>query len=163
MAMCLCPLKVDDLLGVLKFNSRDRFRELYLVPLRKSSIVEQTIKDKPNSPDQKYILTTGNPLYLMFLIVYGVDTFLTIIYRLTRHENIFAAHRSHLYQILANESGISHVKVSTAYTLAQLGINLLIIALAGQVALGYQLVVSVGITGGLAALYIFVKGNRVTS
>ena len=98
----------------------------------------------------------------MFMIVYGVDTFLTIIYRLTRHENIFAAHRSHLYQILANESGISHVKVSTAYTLAQLGINLLIIALAGQVALGYQLVVSVGITGGLAALYIFVKGNRVT-
>jgi hypothetical protein len=39
----------------------------------------------------------------MFMIVYGVDTFLTILYRLIRHENIFAAHRSHLYQILANE------------------------------------------------------------
>ena len=109
----------------------------------------------------KLILATGNPLYLMFMIVYGVDTFLTILYRLTRHENIFAAHRSHLYQFLANESGISHVKVSTGYTVAQLLINLFIIAMAGQVALGYQLVVSVGITGGLVALYIIVKGNRV--
>ena len=105
----------------------------------------------------KLILATGNPLYLMFMIVYGVDTFLTILYRLIRHENIFAAHRSHLYQILANESGISHVKVSTAYTLAQLVINLLIIALAGQLSLAYQLVVSVGITGGLVAVYVIVK------
>ncbi len=84
----------------------------------------------------------ARPLYpttsSVFMIVYGVDTFSTILYRLIRHENIFAAHRSHLYQILANESGISHVKVSTAYTLAQLLINLLIIVLAGQVALGYQ-------------------------
>ena len=67
-----------------------------------------------------------------------------------------------MYQILANESGISHVKVSTGYTVAQLLINLLIIVLAGQVALGYQLVVSVGITGTLAALYIYVKGNLIT-
>jgi hypothetical protein len=95
----------------------------------------------------------------MFLIIYGVDTFLTILYRLIRHENIFAAHRSHMYQILANESGINHVKVSTGYTVAQLLINLLIIAMAGQVALGYQLGVSVGIVGGLVAVYVIVKGD----
>jgi hypothetical protein len=81
-------------------------------------------------------------------------------WRLIRHENIFAAHRSHLYQLLANESGISHVKVSTGYTVAQLLINLFIIAMAGQVALGYQLVVSVGIVGALVAVYFYLKGNR---
>jgi hypothetical protein len=67
--------------------------------------------------------------------------------------------RQHLYQLLTNESGISHVKVSTGYTLAQLLINLLIIALAGQLSLAYQLVVSVGITGGLSAVYVYVKGD----
>jgi len=93
------------------------------------------------------------------MIIYGVDTFLTILYRLTRHENIFAAHRSHLYQILANESGISHVKVSTGYTVAQLLINLLIIFLAGQLCLTQQLMVSIGITGALVAVYFYLKGN----
>ena len=95
----------------------------------------------------------------MFLIIYGVDTFLTILYRLIRHENIFAAHRSHMYQILANESGINHVKVSTGYTVAQLLINLLVIVLAGQLSLTQQLLVSIGITGGVAAVYVIVKGD----
>ncbi len=107
----------------------------------------------------KLILTTGNMAYLMFLIIYGVDTFLTIIKRMMRHENIIEPHRQHLYQILTNESGISHVKVSTAYTLAQLLINLVIIVLAGQLSLTQQLLVSIGITGGLVALHIYVKGN----
>ena len=110
----------------------------------------------------KLILTTGNMAYLMFLIIYGVDTFLTIIKRMMRHENIIEPHRQHLYQLLTNESGISHVKVSTGYTVAQLLINILIIVLAGQLSLEYQMVVSAGIIGGLAALYIFIKGNRVT-
>jgi len=107
----------------------------------------------------KLILATGNPFYLMFMVIYGVDTFLTIIFRLIRRENIFEAHRSHLFQILANESGFSHPKVSSAYTLAQLLINLLVIVLAGQVSLAYQLLVSVGIMGGLAAVYVYVKGK----
>jgi len=47
----------------------------------------------------------------------------------------------------------------TAYSVAQLLINLLIIALAGQVALGYQLGVSVGIVGALVAVYFYLKGN----
>jgi len=110
----------------------------------------------------KLILTSGNIAYLMFLIIYGVDTFLTIVKRMMRHENIIEPHRQHLYQLLANESGISHVKVSTAYTLAQLVINLLIIALAGQVALAYQMLVAIGITLVLATVYVIVKGNLRT-
>jgi len=105
----------------------------------------------------KLILTTGNMAYLMFLIIYGVDTFITIIKRMMRHENIIEPHRQHLYQLLTNESGISHVKVSTGYTIAQLLINLLVIVLAGQLSVSYQLLVSIGITGGLAAVYVIVK------
>jgi len=74
-----------------------------------------------------------------------------------RHENIIEPHRQQLYQLLTHETGISHVKVSTGYTVAQLLINLLIIAMAGQVALGYQLVVAIGIVGVLAAVYVIVK------
>ena len=107
----------------------------------------------------KLILTTGNMAYLMFLIIYGVDTFLTIIKRMMQHENIIEPHRRHLYQLLTNESGISHVKVSTGYTVAQLLINLLIIVLAGRLSLAYQVVVSTGITVGLAAIYVYVKGD----
>ena len=115
------------------------------------------IIDKPNNRNShsRLVLRGGG-------IIYGVDTSLTILYRLIRRENIIEPHRQHLYQLLTNEAGISHVKVSTGYTVAQLLINLFIIALAGQVALGYQLVVSVGITGTLAALYIYVKGNLIT-
>ena len=76
-----------------------------------------------------------------------------------RRENIIEPHRQHLYQLLTNESGISHVKVSTGYTLAQMLINLLIIAMAGQLSLAYQMVGLVGITVGLAGMYVYVKGD----
>jgi UDP-N-acetylmuramyl pentapeptide phosphotransferase/UDP-N-acetylglucosamine-1-phosphate transferase len=44
------------------------------------------------------------------------DTSLTVIRRLIRRENVFAAHRSHLYQRL-NVAGYSHRWISTLYTL----------------------------------------------
>src|SRR5690606_28923288 len=51
------------------------------------------------------ILATGNVIYILFFAVYGVDSVMTIIFRLLRRENIFKAHRTHLYQYLANEAG----------------------------------------------------------
>ena len=63
-AMCVNPVKINDLLTVLKFHSRDRFRELYLTPLRHCALIEQTIKDKPNSPDQKYMLTEKGKMFI---------------------------------------------------------------------------------------------------
>jgi UDP-N-acetylmuramyl pentapeptide phosphotransferase/UDP-N-acetylglucosamine-1-phosphate transferase len=73
---------------------------------------------------------TGHWFFILFFLVYGVDSILTIIERLFKGENIFEAHRSHLYQILANETKAGHLKVSFAYS----GIQLLISAL---VILGY--------------------------
>lgn len=75
----------------------------------------------------KLILATGDLSYLVLLAVYGVDSILTIVHRLMLHENIFHAHRKHMYQLMANELGMSHVMVSTIYALVQLGISLVFV------------------------------------
>jgi UDP-N-acetylmuramyl pentapeptide phosphotransferase/UDP-N-acetylglucosamine-1-phosphate transferase len=67
---------------------------------------------------------TGEFYYIIFLLLYGVDSVLTITHRLMLHENIFKAHRKHLYQIMANELHIPHVVVSTVYFALQIVISL---------------------------------------
>ena len=62
------------------------------------------------------MLATGEWEFIMFFSVYGVDTVLTILHRLKKRENIFEAHRSHLYQYLANEMNWSHLIVAFIYT-----------------------------------------------
>ena len=69
------------------------------------------------------ILRTGNLWYLVFLVVYGVDSVLTICHRLLLRENIFEAHRKHAYQLMANELKIPHVVVSAIYALLQVVIS----------------------------------------
>ena len=73
------------------------------------------------------IVHTGNFYYMALVFVYGVDSVGTIIERLVKRENIFEAHRSHLYQLMANQSGIPHLMVSSVYGLVQLAVNVLII------------------------------------
>ncbi|MGF6849499.1 UDP-N-acetylmuramyl pentapeptide phosphotransferase/UDP-N-acetylglucosamine-1-phosphate transferase [Chitinophaga sp. W3I9] len=75
----------------------------------------------------KLIFTTGDWKYLLFLSVYGVDTILTIIHRLSLRQNIFKAHRLHFYQILANERKIPHLVVTSLYAAAQLLVNFFVI------------------------------------
>lgn len=75
------------------------------------------------------IIKTGRIEYILLFAVYGIDTVLTIIRRLFRGENIFKAHRSHLYQFLCNELKWPHVLVAAIYSLIQFGINLIIIFL----------------------------------
>lgn len=75
----------------------------------------------------KTIVISQNPFYLLFFTVYGLDGCVTILYRLSRCENILLPHRTHLYQYLANELKFPHVAVSLIYSLTQLLINLLLI------------------------------------
>jgi UDP-N-acetylmuramyl pentapeptide phosphotransferase/UDP-N-acetylglucosamine-1-phosphate transferase len=70
----------------------------------------------------KLIIVTADFSYIVLLVVYGVDTVLTIIHRLMLKENIFEAHRKHVFQLLANELKIPHVFVSLHYSLLQLAI-----------------------------------------
>lgn len=75
-------------------------------------------------PLGKLILQTGDFTYLLLLVVYGVDTILTICHRIMLHENLGQAHRKHAFQILANELKVPHEVVSLAYMLIQLIVSL---------------------------------------
>ncbi|MDQ6529605.1 glycosyltransferase family 4 protein [Flavobacterium sp. LHD-85] len=77
----------------------------------------------------KLILVTESLIWLLFLAVYGVDAVCTILHRIYLKQNIFEAHRLHLYQILSNEYKIQHRLVSLLYALAQTGISLVVIFL----------------------------------
>ena len=68
----------------------------------------------------RLILQTRDFSYLLFLMVYGVDSVLTIVHRILLHENIGEAHRKHVYQLMANELKIPHVVVSSVYMGTQL-------------------------------------------
>ena len=73
------------------------------------------------------ILKTNNFLYASILLVYGLDTVTTIIFRVIRKEKITEAHRSHFYQFLANQKKWKHLQVSTLYCIAQLTVNIVLL------------------------------------
>ncbi|PHR73274.1 MAG: hypothetical protein COA67_03685 [Lutibacter sp.] len=77
----------------------------------------------------KYFLITHNFTILLLISVYLLDGGWTIIQRFFNKENIFKAHKKHLYQTLVNERKFSHLKVSTYYFMAQLIINIFALSL----------------------------------
>jgi UDP-N-acetylmuramyl pentapeptide phosphotransferase/UDP-N-acetylglucosamine-1-phosphate transferase len=77
----------------------------------------------------KLILATNSVIWLLFLAVYGADAICTILHRLYLKQNIFEAHRLHLYQILSNEYKIQHRLVSLYYALAQILVSVLVVFL----------------------------------
>lgn len=75
------------------------------------------------------IIKTENLIWIGFLMVYGVDTVMTILHRIYLKQNIMEAHRLHFYQILANEKKVPHRLVSLIYFTVQLLCSALIIVL----------------------------------
>lgn len=67
----------------------------------------------------KLVVKTEDFSWIVLLVVYGVDSVLTIVHRLMLHENIGLPHRKHLYQLMANELKIPHVVVSGTYMMVQ--------------------------------------------
>lgn len=97
----------------------------------------------------KLISESGNFLYILFISIYGIDTLFTIIHRIARKENIFVAHRKHLYQLLVNELKISHLKVAAIYSLLQLFICMIVFIVSNE-----QLNLQSGFTIGVVMLTI---------
>jgi len=97
------------------------------------------------------ILATGNPIYILFFAVYGVDSVMTIIFRLLRRENIFKAHRTHLYQYLANEAGGNRLVIAFCYGILQIGIGYLTLA-----AVNERVEIQIGIVACILLLLIAV-------
>lgn len=75
------------------------------------------------------VQTTGNSVFILFLLLYGLDAVSTVVFRVLRRENILMAHRSHFYQYLANEKGLPHNTVSLIYIFIQLFVNVCVVLL----------------------------------
>lgn len=74
----------------------------------------------------KLIVVSNNLIFILFFAVYGIDSTLTILIRLKNKENIFEAHRKHLYQLFSNELKVPHLIISSIYALIQFSICLTI-------------------------------------
>lgn len=102
------------------------------------------------------ILKTGNYSFILFLVVYGIDVCWTIVRRLILKENIFEAHRSHLYQYLGNEAGINKLVISFTYGFIQLLIGFIVILISNSDT-EYQIYVSLLIIVLMSIIYLLTK------
>jgi len=85
--------------------------------------------------------------FTSFLFPFYVDELTTMAVRIRDGENLLRAHRRHLYQLLANEMGVEHWKVSVGYGMLQLLVGSSILA-----------VKSSGILAVLILLFVFFGG-----
>lgn len=109
----------------------------------------------------KLIIQSGNWLYILFLCIYGVDSVSTILIRLKLKENIFAAHRKHLYQLLVNELKISHIKVAIAYSIFQVIISMAVFYFSNQnIGMIRSSIIGVSIIG-ISAIIVFIVRHQV--
>jgi Fuc2NAc and GlcNAc transferase len=60
-----------------------------------------------------------------------VDELTTVIIRLKDGENLTKPHRRHYYQLLANEKGIAHWKVSVGYGVFQVAVGISVLMVRG--------------------------------
>lgn len=102
-----------------------------------------------------YIITTAEASSIVILIVYAVDTSLTIIQRLFMGANILTPHRLHLYQALTNKKGLQHRTVSLYYATAQLLINIGYFLTSKD----YKWTYTIIITMIVASVYFILKRN----
>lgn len=98
------------------------------------------------------IIKTGDLSYIAFLLVYGVDSVLTIVHRILLKENITEPHRMHLFQLLSNEMKVPQLIVSTIYAVLQLLISFGFIMFY-SVSLWYLVIVAVLLT----VVYLIIK------
>lgn len=104
------------------------------------------------------ILVTQQFAWIFLFLVFGVDSAVTILYRLRKGENIFKPHRSHLYQYFSNEMGQSHLIVSSVYGLLQLAINGILIVLLPNPSVGLVVLLAAFI----AVLYVVVREQALS-
>ena len=107
------------------------------------------------------MIHTREPGWILFFLVYGIDTVSTIIIRLYRRENIFEAHRLHLYQLLANQRKWPHLKVAIIYASLQMVINLATIVLFFSGMLTWSMVFT--LTVFFWIIYIIVRMKLLTA
>jgi UDP-N-acetylmuramyl pentapeptide phosphotransferase/UDP-N-acetylglucosamine-1-phosphate transferase len=106
------------------------------------------------SPQSLYLLT--------FPALYAVDSVMTILVRLRRGENIFEAHRTHLYQLLANERGWDHRIIALLYGGLQLSLNITAVVLLSELPFHIQLPAVISLYLLLCGLYFGLR-HRISA
>lgn len=71
----------------------------------------------------QWYLATKDWTVILMLVVYGVDTFVTLFQRILRKENPATPHRTHLYQYLVNQCKKDHIIIALIFGLVQFGFN----------------------------------------
>ena len=56
---CVTPRSLVEVIKQMGFRNRTKFKQKYFNPLLRKGLLEMTILDKPNSPNQKYITTAA--------------------------------------------------------------------------------------------------------
>lgn len=73
------------------------------------------------------VLQTKDYSFILFLLLYGLDAFWTVVQRVKRKEKITEPHRLHLYQLLSNERKMPHLLVASAYAIFQFIVSFVIV------------------------------------
>lgn len=111
----------------------------------------------------KLIVFSNNLIFILFFAVYGIDSILTIIIRLKNKENIFEAHRKHLYQLFSNELKAPHIIISSIYALIQFSICGVIIYMVKNIDSQLTIwITAIGILIILTSGYFYIR-NRITT
>ncbi len=104
----------------------------------------------------KLMILSHNYIFVLLLAVYGTDSVLTIIHRLILKQNIFKAHRLHLYQVIISSSGIPHLVMTLIYMATQVLVSGIIIYILKGSSL-QQYTTGVVVLVLLSLLYVFIK------
>ncbi len=102
----------------------------------------------------QWYLAEPNWTIILFLAIYGSDAVLTIVKRLKNRENVLKPHRSHLYQLIANQAKKDHVIVSLVYALLQMALNFLLFIYPKSTPSTWT---GIGILIGLGAIYLIIR------
>ncbi len=110
----------------------------------------------------KLIVVSGQPAFLLLLTLYGIDTIFTIIERLWQKQNIFKAHRMHLFQVAISRTGMPHLRMSGMYMVGQFLINIfIVIIIKNPWAIQWPIIVAMLIF--LSVIYIGLKQKLKTA
>ena len=58
------PAKIEQMMNWMEYKKRQSFRELYILPLQNSGLIAMTNPEKPNDPEQKYVITEKGKIFL---------------------------------------------------------------------------------------------------
>lgn len=58
LSFCLTERSLKEIMSMMNLTSRNKFRTNFIVPLLAKDLLSLTIPEKPNSPNQKYVITS---------------------------------------------------------------------------------------------------------